>query len=468
MNLLYGLGSKLKDKKLKMVLLTAMYLILFSVVLLLIIFYDASQRQMNYIGKYIEREVSIMKKEKPLFEDTVHEILKADCIDEYNIMAMAGVRLRGSKPVIKDEDLYRTYLKETERKMTEVWKQEYKIENLPEVMLIETNCTENSSFFLNKGFQIVEGQGINADDMNEAVISAEFAKINNLHVGDYIETEHCADDYYYADKVDMNLRVKGIFDHADEIFQGKPSAYKSNYIFTSIGPISQSYTTTYERMTVYLKEGYSIADLKKEISEKSLYLDVDNYTFSSSNEWGEVISEPLKNMQTMSGLLLALMLVSILIIIFLLGSFYLKGNLHNIGVMLSMGIRKSKIVFQLLLEECAPLLLGALLSILIGFGSVGTVSQIIESQYTSELKNITAEKNKELLDNKVQVTDSISELRTIGQVMRMEGDFTAEYTMNWNSISIFFSIICIFLPGCVSVQILYKIRHYSIKKILLS
>ncbi len=472
MNLLYGLGSKLKDKKLKMVLLTAMYLILFSAVLLLLTLSDAAQKQIEHIDKYIEREVSIKSDKEALCEDTVNQISKVDCIEEYNVMLMSGIRLKGSKPVIKDEDRYQAYLKDKKMQAKEVFKEEFNIENLSEILLIGTSSTDNSLFFLNKGLRIIEGEGIKEEDEGEAVISKEFAELNHLQVGDYIETVPCANDLdwelKYPSALEQKLKVKGIFTHTDPVYQGGPSSYKSNYIFTSTGALLRT-RMAYERMTIYLKKGYTISDLKDQIAEEIPSLNMNGYEFGSSNEWGDILSGPLRNMQAMSGFLLVVMLVSILVIIFFLGAFYLRGNLHNIGVMLSMGIRKSKIVFQLLLEECIPLLLGALLALLIGGGNVGTVSQMVDSQYTSELQNISAEKNKEILEgNKLYVSNPVNELRARGQVMRMEGDFAAEYRLDWNTILLFFSMAGIFLPAFVSVQILYKIKHSSIKKILLS
>lgn len=468
MNNIFRTLQKFRSQKLKMFLLIIMYTVLFSIVLLLLIFSNSLKKQTQFIETYIENEVSIMPKANPLYQDVVQEINKAECINEYNVHCIDGVRLENAEPVILDTKLFDDFLKERERNAKEIWKTEFDRENISDVRIIETNNTKNSVFFLNKGFHIIEGRHINSEDKNKALISKEFSQKNNLHIGDVVKTLPCKNDYYYSNALKMDLEVVGIFNHSDNSFSGKPEQYSSNFIFTPVGPLSQTYITAYERMTVYLKPGTSIESLKKEISEKSLYVNVDEYAFMSSSEWASVISEPFQSMQSMSTSLLLLMLICIVIITVLIGAFYIRGNLRNIGILLSIGQSQRKVISQIVLEECVPLLLGALLALLIGMNCTGTIAHTMDGRYMSELEQIVEDKNEELSGSTPGMNDTLNELRTVGQVMRMETDFEVNYSVTWPVVGLFAVMIGIFLPLCFILQLWYKMKHFSVKQILLS
>lgn len=458
--------KKIKESKSKILLLIIMYTVLFIAILLLFVLNSAIKNQSKFINQYVENEVSILPTGKPIYEDTVKEIAKADCVKEYNVYSMYDVRLKECVPLIPDKKLYNQAMEERKER-AKLFGNEFDVRNYPDVRLVETNSSENLVFFLNKGYSLEKGRHIQEKDRNVALISEEFAKKNNLDIGDTFKTTSTNDDGYYSKLLDMALKVIGIYKHNDYSFNGKPEQYNSNYIFTSIGPVSLSYIANFEKMTVFLKDGTSIETLKNEISEKSFYLDVENYSFTSNREWAEVISTPFKKMQNMSSMLLVLMIISFIVIIFLIGSFYIRGNLYEIGVLLSVGKSRRNVIFHMIVEECIPLLLGAIFAILIGVGCVDKMAEVIDQRYVEELDEIIEQKNEELTQGMGGSADTLQELRTVGKTIRMQTDFNINYSITWNT-CIIFVILIVILTGCFYIQLYYKVKHFSIKEILLS
>lgn len=457
---------KFKSKKFKIFLLVMMYTVLFSVIWMLLLFGGALEKQARFITDYIESEVAISPTGKPVYADTVNEIRKAECIREYNVYCAESVRLQDCDPVIPDLSLYHKMLEEKQEK-AEKWGQAFDPENIADASIVETNNSKNLVFFLQKGFVLQQGRHIQEEDRNAALISAEFAGKNGLGIGDTFRTMPRKNDRYYGGKLNQELEVIGIYEHGNHTFYGSPGEYYSNCIFTSIGPVSQSYMTAYEKMTVFLKEGADIDDLKGEIAEKSLYLDVNNYSFTSSGEWADLVSGPFESMQDMSRLLLTVMLVSVVIIIMMIGAFYIRENLYEMGILLSLGGHPLSVVLHMVMEECVPLLLGAVFSVLIGIGCVDKAAGLVDQRYIAELDQIIEQKNEELSESMYASTDIMAELRTLGQVMRMETEFTLDYTVTWHEFMIFVVMVMVGLPFCFCVQLYCMVKCLSIRQILL-
>lgn len=469
MNAFQSFWYKFKNEKFKIFLLIIMYTVIFSIILLLLIFGNSLKKQTDFIEKYIENEVSIKATEKPIYEDTVKAISKTECIDEYNVYNMEDLCLEHYNPIIPDQVLYEKYKEERRAEVEDVWKNEFDEQNLKRMQLVETNNTKNLVFFLNKGFYLQEGRHVAPGDENVALISEEFAKTNHLKIGDKIRTVEMEDQYYYAGTLNMELKIVGIYGHSNDEFTGNPKQYYSNFIFTSLGSVSNAYVAAYETMTVYLKKGYSVDDLKTEIAEKTDYINVDNYCFQKdAGKWADIILEPLKNMQGMSTVLLIFMLGFMIVVIILIGAFYIRDNLRNIGILLSIGESRTKLVFQTVLEEFIPVIIGMLLAVLIGINGSDKVSDVIDHQYTSELSQLMESYNSDLTEGKIGTGDAVSELRTVGQVMRMDTDFTVDYSATWQVFVIYIAIVGVILPVCLAIQISYKIRYFTVKQILLS
>ena len=179
------------------------------------------------------------------------------------------------------------------------------------------------------------------------------------------------------------------------------------------------------------------------------------------------MSGPFESMQDMSRLLLTVMLVSVVIIIMMIGAFYIRENLYEMGILLSLGGHPLSVVLHIVMEECVPLLLGAVFSVLIGIGCVDKAAGLVDQRYIAELDQIIEQKNEELSESMYASTDIMAELRTLGQVMRMETEFTLDYTVTWHEFIIFAVMVMVGLPFCFCVQLYCMIKCLSIRQILL-
>ena len=152
-------------------------------------------------------------------------------------------------------------------------------------------------------------------------------------------------------------------------------------------------------------------------------------------------AKPYKQIEFFAKVLLAAAIVGMGIVLYLLMRLWIRGRMHEAGVLLSVGISKGKIVGQMLVECLAVAVIGVLFSVVLS----GTLVDIC----AGAAEQMTApEENKQAYEMKVSNVGEIEVIKTSADEVEL-GDnvsmqvilFTAVMVWGMSSVSILLAAI---------------------------
>ena len=210
--------------------------------------------------------------------------------------------------------------------------------------------SEYFNFFTRKAFQLVEGRHIKKDDDHVVLISSAIAEKNNLKLGDTITVQCCFDN---GDYPDVKLKVVGIYEYkGDTNPYHTTSTDKRNRLIIdhkAMQEIMQRDVIQYDNgVDFYVDDPREMEKIASQI--KALDLDWDSFTLTMDNSAYEAVASPLTAMQNLIvWLIVGCVVVSAGILVLIL-SMWIKQRQHETGILLSVGISKSRIILQYTIE----------------------------------------------------------------------------------------------------------------------
>lgn len=243
--------------------------------------------------------------------------------------------------------------------------------------------SEYFNFFTRKAFQLIEGRHIKEDDDHAVLISSAIAEKNNLKLGDTI-TVQCS--YDIGDYPDVKLTVIGIYEYKGDTdsFQTTSTDKRNRLIIDhkAMQEIMQRDEIQYDNgIDFYVDDPREIDRIAKEI--KNLDLDWNCFSLTVDNSAYEAVAASLTSMQSLIvWLIVGCIVVSVCILILIL-SMWIKQRRYETGILLSIGITKSKIVFQYIME--------VLLIAVVAFGLSYFTSSLISQGVSDLIFNQVAE-----------------------------------------------------------------------------
>ena len=235
--------------------------------------------------------------------------------------------------------------------------------------------SEYFNFFTRKAFQLVEGRHIKEGDDHVVLISTAIAEKNALKLGDSITVQCCYDSGNYPD---VSLTIIGIYAYeADNEFNTTSTDKRNRLIIDhkAMQEIMQRDVIQYDNgVDFYVDDPREMERIASQI--KALDLDWDSFTLTMDNSAYEAVASPLTAMQNLIvWLIVGCVAVSVSILILIL-SMWIKQRRHETGILLSVGISKSRIILQYTVE--------VLMIAIIAFGLSFFTSNLI-SQGVSDL-----------------------------------------------------------------------------------
>ena len=244
---------------------------------------------------------------------------------------------------------------------------------MPEVVpmkakIVATDNLEADSDF-KKGTRKITG-GKMYKNLNECIVSEQYAKLNNLSVGDTIEV----DSYFKNDPMAHNLTVAGIY--MDNTMLGTDNEEiesilnRNNEILTSFetargmkmfdrfGNVSAQY---------FLKDPAKLPAYEKELREKGL---ADYYKVTTDEAGYKKVVGPVEGLAKVTNTFLVVVLVLGSMILILLSTLAIRERKYEIGVLRAMGMKKVKVAFGLLTEMLV--ITGICLALGLGTGMVAS------------------------------------------------------------------------------------------------
>ncbi len=217
-----------------------------------------------------------------------------------------------------------------------------------------------NSYFRTGTFSISEGRNIEESDEGAVVISEYVAKKNDFSVGDTIRLEEKEGMYGPVEAPEtalgepLEVTIVGIF---AVHFEQEPSEYTyedqyaENVIFTDTSTglklkrivSGDGYQPQYYKVTFFVDSPEALPDVMERVEEhlsgSGLLIEQDDVAYRST-------VKPLKAISLFATVLLVIGVVGSTVILYLVLTLWIRGRGREIGILLSVGEPKKRIVLQ--------------------------------------------------------------------------------------------------------------------------
>ena len=221
------------------------------------------------------------------------------------------------------------------------------------VSLEATNNTKRNILFSSGVFTIKEGKNIGENDKDSIIVHEEFAKQNNLKLGDEVDLELL--DIEKSGKIKSHkFKIIGIFSgKKHETYTGLSSDFSENMVFvdysTSQEILNKSENNKIANKILMYSGSAESTDLalnklkELKIDESKYFVEKDSKAFEESLESVSGIKHIIKIM-TYSIMLGGMVVLSLILIL------WLRERIYEIGIFLSIGTSKIQIIMQFIFE----------------------------------------------------------------------------------------------------------------------
>ena len=221
------------------------------------------------------------------------------------------------------------------------------------VSLEATNNTKRNILFSSGVFTMKEGKNIEENDKNSIIVHEEFAKQNNLKLGDEVDLELL--DIEKSGKIKSHkFKIIGIFSgKKQETYTGLSSDFSENMVFvdysTSQEILNKSENNKIANKILMYSGSAESTDLalnklkEFKIDESKYFVEKDSNAFEESLESVSGIKHIIKIM-TYSIMLGGMVVLSLILIL------WLRERIYEIGIFLSIGTSKIQIIMQFIFE----------------------------------------------------------------------------------------------------------------------
>ena len=221
------------------------------------------------------------------------------------------------------------------------------------VSLEATNNTKRNILFSSGVFTIKEGKNIGENDKDSIIVHEEFAKQNNLKLGDEVDLELL--DIEKSGKIKSHkFKIIGIFfGKKHETYTGLSSDFSENMVFvdysTSQEILNKSENNKIANKILMYSGSAESTDLalnklkELKIDESKYFVEKDSNAFEESLESVSGIKHIIKIM-TYSIMLGGMVVLSLILIL------WLRERIYEIGIFLSIGTSKIHIIMQFIFE----------------------------------------------------------------------------------------------------------------------
>ena len=177
--------------------------------------------------------------------------------------------------------------------------------------------------FTNGILTLAEGRHITQKDENVAIISREIAKENSLKLGNGLSFSEPS----------TNVKIIGIY-------ESDPSMeFDTDTIFTDLGTVGNSI----ERVDFFVTDPVELETVMARIEG-------DNYTLQANTAEYDAIATQLATIGRLTTVLIVAAIVVSTIVLLLILAMRVRGRTHEVGILIAVGIGKSQILAQFIME----------------------------------------------------------------------------------------------------------------------
>lgn len=373
MNFLKRAMLSMSKKKIKSLILFVVLLIIANMVLVGLSIQTATKKSTELAREKLGSDVTLKINEQKFMEqrrnnkeeesssrpslttDIADTLKDNEHVTQYNYISSGFGLAQNFENVKSEESSDDTTSEEGEEKPKGMFKMAgTNVTTMPEVSFSGTIATNLLSDFKNGDSKITEGRGITKDDAgkNVAVIEKNLAKENSLKVGSKIQIATVDEN------TTLELEVVGIYEaNSDESTNDNRNMdflnpYNKIYMpYDVVSKVSTGDNTNSKNITsaVYFMDNADNIESFKEYA-KNKKIDLETYTLDANDQLYTQMVGPIENVGSFSKTLVATVSIAGAMILVLIIALSLKDRKYEIGVLLSLGESKLKVISQLVVE----------------------------------------------------------------------------------------------------------------------
>ncbi|HDR7367246.1 ABC transporter permease [Bacillus toyonensis] len=445
MNFIKRAFLSMKQRKVKSLVFLCIFFIVTNLVLAGFAIQNASQKASDLAREKLGADVTlqpdiekIMKKEgenvgmikiPSLDEKTVEELAKFPYVKDYNVTIPSMGTANGFTP-IKNKD-----------------SEDNKFQGIPGItgdLAIEGIRNSNlTASFKDGRSKIVDGNAITQDIKNKKVtlIEKRLAEKNNLKVGNKIKWKS-------SEGTELEYEIIGIYETDEQLpnmggMSAPATMNPANKLYVPYGSLTNDKEKTAEihKAVYYLKDPRYIEDFKKET--KKTNIDFDKFQLDAHDKLYQQMSGPIENIASISKIVIYVVSIAGAVILGLIITLSIKERRKEIGILLSIGEKKWKLIGQLMVEILCVAVLAFALSLTTG----EKVSQKIgDNLLANEIG--TTEEESTLSPTFIDFDmDSVNQQQKVNPIDKIDVSVTAGDLWKVGGIGIGITILSTILPA---------------------
>ena len=222
-------------------------------------------------------------------------------------------------------------------------------------LILDEKTNKNNLVMLNANIntavlKLKRGRYIGPEDRNKVLVHEEFAKLNNLDIGSKIKLEKANSSEQKTTNKDYE--VVGIYSGTkNNEFQGLSSDFIENTVYTDYKSSQElmGYSESDKKVTsvdYFVKNPEKLEDVVKSAEN----LAIEDTEIVKSNKNFQTVIASLQSIEKIIDRVKIGSIIASVIILSLVLIFWLRERLHEIGILLSIGTSKAKIILQQIIE----------------------------------------------------------------------------------------------------------------------
>ena len=246
------------------------------------------------------------------------------------------------------------------------------------------SSSEKDNYFTDEGFKLISGEHITPDKKQVALIHEDFAKNNNLSIGDYILLNNVE-----GSKIGAEVKIIGIFTNTrksdSEEYMDTTNLFE-NIIFTDLNTGSKLiYENDSEQSQYGDFEVEDPGELDSLISEMKKIENVnwDNCRITKNDSNFKNTKEALEGIQKIASTAIIIIFIISIIVVVLILNLWAKHRITEIGILLSVGISKKDIIWQQIIE----ILMVSIPAFILSFITSSIATKIVSSKLINNITN---------------------------------------------------------------------------------
>ena len=346
----------------------------------------------NNISKNLYKDVnfgfnieSTDKSNKEIEKDTLKKIEELKGITTKNYIFSKPVTVEGKKVVQENQNI--TLNDEVKNKS-----------NL--VMMNGITASKSNIDFKSEVLKLEKGRHIEENDKNKIMIHEKFAELNNVNLGDKIKLAQ-------EGKV-LELEVVGIYSgEKTNTFNGLSSDFIENTVYTDYKSSQELLNLIANNKVTSVEYGVEDPTKLDDIIKTVENLGINNLMVSKSNKNYEIITSSVESITKITNMIRIGSVIVGVVILSLILMFWIRERTYEIGILLSLGTSKVKLVLQFIVEVLLVTIIGLTTALGMEMTTIKYLASNVGSFFSEDLPKTIADELMKISVNGIDIVNLV-------------------------------------------------------------